>query len=597
MSDTLELDDDSHAEALPVGFQLNNFRLVKVLGRGGFGITYQAEEIRHGKVVAIKEFFPIQLARRDGVSVRALSGGTKKDFDQYLKKFFDEATTLLRFGHLNHIVSVRSYFPANGTGYLMMDFETGQPLDRHLATLGRALTEAEVLAILIPLLEDLEQVHATNILHRDIKPQNIIIRPDGSPVLVDFGAARYWSDEASDPTRTAFHSEGYTPWEQYSRDGRQGPWTDLYALGATAYQMVTGYRLQGGLDRKISTDRHVSVAQETAPGAYSSEFLKAIDWALQLDMAQRPQSAAAWRRLFESPVPKPPVVLEPPVSPSTWQMGKDAYDQNDYATAIKVWRPLADEGDAIAQYWLGVMYDDGEGVDQDDAEALKWYLKSAGQGYAAAQYWLGVMYDDGEGVDQDDDEALKWYRKAARQGDAAAQYSLGIMYQEGQGVEQDDAEALKWYRRAARQGYAHAQYRLGVMYQEGQGVEQDDDEALKWYRKAAEQGDPDAQHALGVMYHEGQGVERDDAEAVKWHRKAAEQGDAAAQYRLGLQYKNGWGVTKDYVQAYIWFMVAADQGHGRAPRSRDAVAKQLTRAQIAEAKKQAATLPKADGPS
>ena len=299
MSETQDTESTAQVDALPPGFQLRGYRLLSVLGRGGFGITYRAEDSRRGGLVAIKEFLPTAFAGREGVTVRAYSRGSGEKFGQFLKKFFDEATILLRFGHLNNIVNVRSYFEENGTGYIVMDFETGRGLDQYLKDLGRPTTETEARAILLPLLDDLGEMHAVGYLHRDIKPQNIIVRTNGTPVLIDFGAARVSAGEA-DRTMTAFISAGYTPWEQYSDDGRQGPWSDLYALGATAYQMVTGARPPDGLQRRLqSRDSYVSVVQAVEPGRYySPEFLAAIDWVLQLAPEQRPQKAAEWRAAF-----------------------------------------------------------------------------------------------------------------------------------------------------------------------------------------------------------------------------------------------------------------------------------------------------------
>ncbi len=311
-----EKQEGAQGDALPPGYQLRNFRLVRVLGRGGFGITYRAEDTRRGGFVAIKEFMPTAFAGRDGATVRSYSPEGKQEFNRFLQRFFDEATTMLRFGHLDNIVNVRGYFEANGTGYIVMDFETGPSLERLLTDLGRPTTETEARAILLPLLDDLEEVHATGFLHRDIKPQNIIIRADGSPVLIDFGAARFAASEVAEQAMTAFVSAGYTPWEQYSRDGHQGAWSDLYALGATAYRMVTGNKPPDCLQRRMFRDRYLSVTQAVPSGRYSPGFLAAIDWVLRLEPDQRPQTAAAWRAAFESGrvVVEPPAVPAPPES-------------------------------------------------------------------------------------------------------------------------------------------------------------------------------------------------------------------------------------------------------------------------------------------
>ncbi len=262
----------------------------------------------------------------------------------------------------------------------------------------------------------------------------------------------------------------------------------------------------------------------------------------------------------------------------------------DYAEAVKWFRKAAEQGQAKAQYSLGVMYDDGQGVPQDDAEAVKWFRKAAEQGYARAQNNLGFMYRNGKGVPQDYAEAVKWYRKAAEQGYAIAQNNLGLMYGNGEGVPQDYAEAVKWSRKAAEQGYARAQNNLGFMYSKGQGVPQDYVQAVKWYHKAAEQGYAKAQFSLGLMYGTGLGVPQDHAEAGRWYRKAAEQGYADAQFSLGLMYGKGLGVPQDYVQAHKWYNLAAmslppGKDHDTATKNREIVAKTMTPAQVSEAQK------------
>ena len=141
--------------------------------------------------------------------------------------------------------------------------------------------------------------------------------------------------------------------------------------------------------------------------------------------------------------------LAAPVAAGPYEDGVAAHGRGDYATALKLWRPLADQGHASAQYNLGVMYDNGQGVPQDYAEAVTWYRKAADQGYASAQYNLGFMYANGEGVKQDYAEAVTWYRKAADQGHAGAQNNLGVMYRDGQGVKQDYVQAHKWLNLAA----------------------------------------------------------------------------------------------------------------------------------------------------
>ncbi len=173
--------------------------------------------------------------------------------------------------------------------------------------------------------------------------------------------------------------------------------------------------------------------------------------------------------------------------------GMEAYKSGDYVTALKEWRPLADQGNADAQRSLGYLYYFGEGVTKDYAEALKWYRKAAEQGDTRAQFGLGFLYYYGKGVTQDKTEAVKWFRKSAEGGYAAAQQRLVRLYADGDVVTKDYAEAVKWYRKAAEQGNAEAQQLLGRVYEDGaKGVLQDLITAHMWYNIAVANGQRDS---------------------------------------------------------------------------------------------------------
>ena len=190
------------------------------------------------------------------------------------------------------------------------------------------------------------------------------------------------------------------------------------------------------------------------------------------------------------------------IAPLAWgdyQDGRKAYNQGDYATALKELRPLAEQGHAGAQYFMGYMYYKGQGVDQDGEEAVKWLRMAAEQGDVKSQVRLGVMYRLGLTVLKNYEEAEKWLRMAAEQEDTKAQYNLALMYFRGEGMQQDNTEAVKWYRKAAELGLPRSQFRVGVMYYEGMGVPKDDDEAVKWVRMAAEQDYEQAQRILPIL--------------------------------------------------------------------------------------------------
>jgi uncharacterized protein len=205
------------------------------------------------------------------------------------------------------------------------------------------------------------------------------------------------------------------------------------------------------------------------------------------------------------------------VAAGPFEDAEAAHKKGDYATALRLVRPLAEKGDARAQARLGFMYSDGQGVPKDDAAALSWYRKAAEQGDAIAQITLGAMYFLGLGVPQDYAATASWYRKAAEQGDAKAQLYLGGMYINGQGVPRDDAAAVSWYRKAAERGLAKAQFNLGVMYAIGDGVPQDYVTAHMWFNLAAAGGDKDA--AKGRYMAAAQMTPAQTAEAQKLARE------------------------------------------------------------------------------
>lgn len=282
----------TYRNALPVGTMLLEYRLEGVLGAGGFGITYLGEDAHLQKRVAIKEYLPTDLAIRalDG-SVVPVATEHEHDYKWGLERFIQEARTLARFSH-PHIVRVNRYFEANGTGYMVMDYEEGESLSQRLRR-AEAPDEPALRAILMPLLDGLEAVHGAGFLHRDIKPSNIFLRASGGPVLLDFGAARAAVGGAT-RSLTAVLTPGYAPLEQYASDARQGPWSDLYALAAVFYRAILGEGPPDAVSR-LKEDR-VPQRLAEATARMSTPFVRALEWALAVDEKRRPQSVSEWRR-------------------------------------------------------------------------------------------------------------------------------------------------------------------------------------------------------------------------------------------------------------------------------------------------------------
>lgn len=280
-------------QTLPAGYRLHEYVISKVIGSGGFGVTYFGRDTNLDKAVAIKEYFPFSLASRyddQWVAPNTTVQDDQSEYDWGLSRFIDEARTLAKFEHPNLIRVVR-YIEENGTAYIVMDFAEGRPLSSVVNEDG-LLSEDQLKPMLLPLLDGLSLVHAADMLHRDVKPENIMIRSDGTPILIDFGAARQAIGSRSRPISTIL-TPGYAPYEQYFSSGNQGPWTDIYALGAVTYACLTGDAPHEAVQRAVEDPTTPTV--EAAKGRGSKQFLEAVDWAIRPREADRPQSVDEWR--------------------------------------------------------------------------------------------------------------------------------------------------------------------------------------------------------------------------------------------------------------------------------------------------------------
>ncbi|MBA3589329.1 serine/threonine-protein kinase [Methylibium sp.] len=289
--------------ALLPGSRVGEFEIVRVLGVGGFSIVYLARDPALDRLVAIKEYLPSALAMRgEGAQVELRTPSNGQTFEQGLDSFIEEARMLARFDHPS-LVRVHHFWKANGTAYMAMRYLEGTTLLAARRAMPRPPDEAWLRALIGSLLGAIEALHAESCLHRDISPDNILLLPDGTPVLLDFGAARHIVGEGSQQL-TAILKPGFAPIEQYAEatDLRQGPWTDLYALGAVMRNCITARPPIPSTVRAVS-DRLASLALEVRtlsasfPGLnYSPGFLASIDWALALRPSDRPQSVAQFRQ-------------------------------------------------------------------------------------------------------------------------------------------------------------------------------------------------------------------------------------------------------------------------------------------------------------
>ena len=289
---------DTDLVTLHPGQAVGRYRIVDVLGQGGFGITYRALDSELGREVAIKEYLPAALAvRLDGTTVVPRSTGAAEDYAWGRDRFIAEGRTLAALHRVPGIVLVHDFLETNGTAYLVMELLGGQTLQARVEGSG-PLDAASLEALLRPLLDGLEKVHEAGFLHRDIKPANILLDDQGRPTLIDFGASRA-AVAGRSQAMTAVFTPGYAAVEQFTA-ARQGPWTDIYGLAATLHFAVTGQPPANAVDRVLE-DTYVPLADGRRP--FAQNLLAAIDAGLAVRAADRPQSIADWRALLSQPLP------------------------------------------------------------------------------------------------------------------------------------------------------------------------------------------------------------------------------------------------------------------------------------------------------
>jgi len=281
--------------SLEVGSVLDaRYKVESVLGIGGFGITYKAHDDTLDCNVVIKEYLPEECGARDSDTMSVIPRTNREDDYKYgLEKYLEEARTLAKFQHPN-IVRVSNFLKANGTAYFVMDYADGIALDEWLKKKTGSLDEKTILQIITPILDGLSEVHKAGIMHRDIKPGNIFLRKKGGPLLIDFGAARQALGEQS-KSISAIISMGYAPPEQYTTRGKQGPYTDLYAVGAVLYKLITGNTPIESPDRSHEIHEGeldpLTPAVEAGKSKISDWLLQITDQLLNISPKQRPQNA------------------------------------------------------------------------------------------------------------------------------------------------------------------------------------------------------------------------------------------------------------------------------------------------------------------
>ncbi len=279
-------------QPLPVGYQLDEYRILRVLASGGFSFVYLAHDADESPV-AVKEYLPSALALRvNGEARPRVPEEDAATFRYGLKCFFEEGRTLAALAHPN-VVRVVNFFRANETVYLVMRYERGRTLQEHIRERRGPLRESWIRRTFADLLNGLREVHSNKLLHLDIKPANVYVRNDGTPLLIDFGAARQ-ALRAEGVKLPPTYTRGFASPEQHVRREHLGPWSDVYSVGATLYSCLAGAAPQSA-DQRLEKDSLVPARRAWA-GKYSAELLDTVDWCLRLDHLERPQSVFALQK-------------------------------------------------------------------------------------------------------------------------------------------------------------------------------------------------------------------------------------------------------------------------------------------------------------
>lgn len=528
----------------------------RALGQGGFGITYIGRDTLLNLRIAVKEYYPNGCSYRDHdvTDMVTITTMDKEVYHKGKRRFLQEAQTLARFIDEPGIVSVHDYFEGNNTAYIVMEYVDGVTLKSAVKTGGR-LSADTLLPMMKPLIEALEKVHAQGIIHRDISPENIIWLMNKKLKLLDFGAAR---EVSGDKSLSVMLKPGYAPEEQYRSKGRQGPWTDIYALCATMYYCLTGIRPEESVERAMNPGNRLKRPSElgaTISPAQESAILRGM--AIQANERyqtmqelcdalygeEKPQSRSNYE-IYAKPAARKPYNEEGYNARPSYREPLKKERQDRFSTEserrpyIEKEKKLRRLGKTLMRWLLALI---GVAILTAGAVFAYQYINSrkAEQSEntdmpmdAVEMFRRGLSYENGDGIGQDYLEAMTWYTKAAEAGNADAMNNIGYMYENGRGIERDVSTAMDWYRKAAELGNSSAMSNIGALYYTGTGVEQDYQAAMNWFLRSAENGNTEVLYLIGSMFDKGLGVPKDMEKATEYYTKAAENGDSEAAARL-----------------------------------------------------------------
>ena len=595
----------------------------KVLGKGGFGITYIGYDMSLDIRVAIKEYYPEGFVGRDARQSAKLSWySTRTGVQNVIKSresLIKEARNMAKIDTFPTLVRVRDVLVANETAYLVMDYVEGETL-KNLVVKNGTFSYEKVCECLFPIMEDLSKIHEKGIIHRDISPDNIMREVDGQMRLLDLGAAKdlYRSngtsgkgDEQVPASTQMVLKRGFSPMEQYRTHGGIGPWTDVYAMTATIYYLMSGRVPPTPMDRldKGQEDAAQSVINQLVMPQKAKEGMKK---GLAILKDDRIKNMKELQEYFSSKNPKP----EPKPKPQkrktlpvlllgllgvvvvagvvftgiklSHKSAEEYYEEGNYEEALNAYRQ--EKNTEGVKKTLQTMYDTAEnynwgvnGYEKSEEEAVKYYKLVAEDESVDEDLekkscsMLGYIMCSNE-TEEDDVEAVSWLEKATEKGDIGAAGNLSIMYGKGQGVAQDYKKAMELLEWSADKGNSGSMYYLGWVYEYGNyGQQADLEKALKWYEAADENNYKNAgdsvHRVMETIYNTAENYrdkinesEKNEKEAIRYYKLIAESESADENLERKSCFYLGWimsnnEIEEDDAEALKWYKKAQENGY------------------------------------
>ena len=520
---------------------------------GAFAVVFKMKDEQTGKCYALKCFTEEQEGRAE--AYRQIADELE----------FVDSSYITSVKYLDKEIFVDSSCEEDEFPVLLMDWIDGETMETYIA---ENYQDNYAMAMLCyRFCKMAAWLRSQPFAHGDIKPDNIMVRPDGNLTLVDYDGmfVPAMKGQKSPTIGTKDFSHPLRTVDDFDET------IDDFALASIALSLKAISLKPSLLEEYGAADRLLFSAEDYRDLS-KSKVLAALQELMNVEevntllsmfllvCVKKNLSLSSFHAFFIS---KPFNVVEDLIKQADMLFEKSKVEA-DHKKAFHLYSIANSKGSLYAKACLGYCYCLGKGVTEDKEKGLALIRVSANAGNAKGQNIMGLCYANGISVTKSYEEAVIWFRKSADQGNAIAQKNLGVCYYIGQGVPQSYKEAVKYSRKSADQGNAAAQYILGVCYAKGQGVPQSYDEAVKWYRKSADQGNVAAQCNLGVCYKKGNGCKQSFRVAVGLFQKSSKQGNSCALYNLGTCFEEGTGVEQNLAKAIEYYNEAANKGHKTA---------------------------------